>query len=231
MLIANLMLLACPDEGGDTDSGGDDTGTQGACVPDDVLAVLSDFDVDLFAGGGQLAEESSATNAVGFLAVPGFGVGMGSTVFSLIAECDTAKTYDPYCEDNTCTRIECTGAPGIWITHFTLDPLPYTEGEWTFDAASVDCEWNGVDGEFGSRIAGSATGPDGRDWTYAGTGGYTGTTYAHEVEFPSLLEAGSATLSYSTELGSQGSGALVVGGTTVATGSATGKLSSTGECP
>lgn len=220
--------------GGSAGAGAQDGGGSGGgagCLSPDVLSVLDEHLSNVFASGSLLATHPSAAEATSFFHAPGLAEPPGFTAIyaSLFMQCSAPTLFDPYCEEDHCTRIECTGEGAGWVEHAYLDTPPFESGGFTFSAASVDNAW--ADGATGTTftIAATATGPGGADWSVTGSGALAPSGVTLEESFPSLFSQGAATLSYDSKATPKGG--LELGGVVIAEIGPDDHLVATGACP
>ncbi len=211
--------------------GGTGGGTNGECVPADVLSELNEFLTTFGQAAALLAGHPGPSEAAGFYLAPGLPeppAVVATFAGPLIMVCSDPLLYDPYCEQGHCSRIECTGDGAGWDFHFYLDG-PFQSDDFSFSQLDIDHHW--ADGAAGTTFdfALAATGPADRVWDAIGTGALDLESGALELTFPDLL--GHAALLTYLSARSGDEGALVVDAVTVATVNAAGQLVATGDCP
>jgi hypothetical protein len=217
--------------GAGAQDGGGGSGGGAACLPPDILSVLDEHLGNMFASGSLLATHASAAEATAFFHAPGLAEPPGFTAIyaSLFMQCGDPTLFDPYCEEDHCTRIECTGEGAGWVEHAYLDSPPFESGGFTFSAATVDNAW--ADGATGTTftIAATATGPGGTDWSMTGSGALELSGVTLEEVFPNLFSQGAATLSYDSNATPKGG--LELAGVLIAEIGSDDHLVATGNCP
>ncbi|NUP11809.1 MAG: hypothetical protein HOW73_37655 [Polyangiaceae bacterium] len=217
--------------GAPADGGAGGTGGGAACAPDDVLEALNVFLTDFTAATDLLSGHPGELEATGFYLAPGLPKPPGVVAVyagPLIAPCSEPLTYDPYCEEGRCTRIECTGDGAGWIHHFYLDGAVQSDG---FSVAQLDIDHAWQDGSEGTtfELSLTAAGPEQRTWDGIGTGALEPELGSVEITFAELL-GHETVLTYSVTPSTH-EGSLVTGGVEVAVVDASGMLVATGDCP
>ncbi len=205
------------------------TTTGGAgCVPDDVLDPLGEFISAMDASASVVAGHGFAGEAVAFFQAPGLPSppALLGSFAGLFMQCSMPVLFDPFCEQGRCSRLECPGRSTNWINHLYLERPPFVAGGFTFDSVTLDVRWSeGSDGVAYDLVV-ESTGPADRIWNMSATGAIDETTWTLNAVFPSLLDAGEATLSVSEMAGLTAT--LAVDGVIVAEGV---PLTLTDMCP
>lgn len=205
-----------------------------ACVGTKELGVVEDHLVHLDSVIGLLVGHPSDREAVSMLEVPGFE---GPAQFvTLIAPCEEATTYDPYCDPATglCSQIACTGAGASWTVTSWIDG-PTAQGPIALEEASTEVAWlDDKPAGFRWTSASVGAGPEGLDVSSRGNGKVTpdGASWTWQLveELPGFVEgATTATLRVTHPASSVGE--LVADGVVVATVDAELGVTATGECP
>jgi hypothetical protein len=226
ILLGSLLLAsACDDDGSAT--------AEPSCPSAEILAVLDEHIAQLGGAGQMLSGHPGAREATGFFLFPGLDPGTVA-IFAgpLVMECSTPMSYDEYCgggEEIYCSQIECTGEGTGWIFHFRL-PGPHTSGEFQFASATIANHW--AEGARGTTfdIAASITGPGGLDFSFTGEGRMEPEEAQITETYPSLVEGGALTVTFS-ETPTSHSGEVTVGGQVVATADPdTGRLVPSDAC-
>jgi len=140
--------------------------------------------------------------------------------------CSMPVLFDPFCEQGRCSRLECPGDGPDWINHLYLERPPFTAVDFTFDAITLDVRWSEGSRGVAYDLEVDSNGPQGRVWDLSATGAISETSWNLDGAFPSLLDAGEATLTV-VDMG-EVTASLAVEGVVVAEGV---PFVATGMCP
>ena len=247
LLVTSGLVVGCGDDGdgqaggGGAAEGGGSAGAvpQGAggagggepaCAPADVLEELNEFVAAYSDTVGLLAGQPGPSEATAFYLAPALPdpPAVSATFATLFMTCTEATTFDPYCELDRCSQLECTGEGAGLDNHYYLDGT-VVSGEYSFEQLDIDHHW--LDGAEGTTFDMTlvASGPGGRTWDATGTGALDTDSGEIELTFAALLGEETVLTFAVTETTHEGS--LVAGGVTVASVNDEGVLVATGECP
>jgi len=107
-----------------------------------ILEVLASHAHDLSLSASLLAGHASAREMVCFFRAPGLGedIAVPGTFIAPVEICSDPVTFDPFCEENRCSSLSCTGESAGWVFKYWLAEAAISSG-FVFEAARADCAW------------------------------------------------------------------------------------------
>lgn len=200
------------------------------CLDPQILQVLATHAHDLSLSASLLAGHASAREMVCFFQAPGLSgdVAVPGTFITPAEICSDAVTFDPFCEENRCSSLSCTGEGAGWVVRYWLAEEASSSG-FVFDSGRIDCAWKeGASGiEFTLQTAASDS--VGRVWNADGGGTMEPDALQATETFSELCAAGPLTLTVrSSSSGDRAT--LGIGARVIAELDAGGQLVPTSSC-
>ncbi|HSF19369.1 MAG TPA: hypothetical protein VLK65_27845 [Vicinamibacteria bacterium] len=201
-----------------------------ACLEPQILDVLTTHIHDLEASANLLTGHPSEREMVCFFSAPGLtgDYGVPAAFIFPVEVCSKPVQFDPYCEDNRCSRLSCTGEGAGWVVSYYLEQ-PASYSTFQFASARLDCAWRESAPGISFTVQTLATDAQGRRWDMAGSGTMDPNALDATETFPALCPRGALALRVRSSP-SGGEATLSLGGVPIAVLDASEKLVPTGSC-